>query len=465
VVVSSTIILLILARTYWSIVTGYLLPDESYYYNLFIVQKSPLTLYRPVFHLMYLLFFQGTTNATQLFLRGAVYSSIWGVGCIFCMRLILGELEITDRASALVLISLPLFPVFTVMALFFVTETFALFFAFLGVLFLIRYLKRSKLLELVVGAICLALASEIREPYSLLLVGCVLAIPFLKRGAGGVLAIVAIVVFVLIGALPFGVTATSLSLGWTDVEAFFVGLGYGFGPLFALLIPVWIFMTIRLRTNIGRFVTLTMLLALVSFAITSDLSITGLGGFSIYLSDIIRLTSTAVPAAIGLGYLYSKIRPRYILVALLIYAVAGAAFVPQLGNALQTSQNPTGQPVDRLSLGYRAPYFRLYELALTAGKTLIIAPGGVRGIIVYASLLPDATLAVVPPSSRAFAALLAEGWNSIFLYSEGGPLTQASALGYPAYYRLILFSGTHGGFDFKLLWNDSESYAVEILTP
>jgi len=241
-----------------------------------------------------------------------------------------------------------------------------------------------------------------------------------------------------------------------------IGLAYGFGPLFALLVPVGIVMAARLRTKLSRFVVLTMLLSLASFAIASDISAVEISGVS-FLSDLIRLTSTALPLVVGLGYLYSRLKPKYVFVALLVYLAIGAAFIPTLSNALQSSQNVTGAPVDRLSLNYRAPYYRMYQIASTSGRTLIVIPGGERGVYVYASMLPKVTLALIPPNQGNFSQLLGQGWNSIFLYSEGGPLTMSSVATYPSYYQSITFSHSYGGYVVKQLWNDSESYALQLV--
>ncbi|MDA4113900.1 MAG: glycosyltransferase family 39 protein, partial [Thaumarchaeota archaeon] len=224
---SCVLIALILVRTYYSLVTGYLLPDESYYYDQFILDHVSVSSYRPFFHIIFLLFFQGTNSAFQLFLRGAFYSVIWAVGTVVVLYKILRVLNVSEKVAALVLLSLPLLPVFTVMAVFFVTETLGIFLALLGILFSARYFKSNKLVHILLSAVFFVLAYEAREPYLLLALGNFLILLLLKRQVKGLIVyalFIAIVVPVPVGFHPLEITQPISNYVFVTVPNFFSNL-------------------------------------------------------------------------------------------------------------------------------------------------------------------------------------------------------------------------------------------------
>ena len=534
VLTSSLLVALILIRMYYSIVTGYLLPDESYYYSQYILNHAPLTSYRPFFHVVFLLFFQGTGSISQLFVRGAIFSSIWAVGTTLALYKILREIGTFDKHSSLVLLSLPLFPIFSVMAVFFVTETLGIFLAFLGILFSIRYLKRSKLVDVALAAIFFVLAYQTREPYLLLALGNFLVLLFLKPKLRG-LAIYALIALIVvpvpisiypvsftqpvtnflfvnlpsylaslqhpvvqnssvistatightsvistatIGHTSTSVTSTStlvqntvapttitLSLNLNDLSGFFLGLVYGFGPLFAIFTVLSLAVVAGKKDPLSIAILLIMLLALGTFLIASDSEISLLpSGIGPWLSDIVRLADSAVLVLVGFGYFYAKFKPKYLLALLLVYLVIGLALVPQLGGVLQASQNPSGQAVNRLSLDYRAPYFRMYQIASTSGNVLIIGGLSLRGIRVYASMLPNVNLTAIPPTQQDFNSLLNHNWSAIFLYDDYYTIASPNLISaYPAYYQQVVLSHSYGNYVIKQLWVDGESYALQLV--
>jgi hypothetical protein len=120
--------------------------------------------------------------------------------------------------------------------------------------------------------------------------------------------------------------------------------------------------------------------------------------------------------------------------------------------------------VDRLSLDYRAPYYRLYQLAKDSGRTIVFALNP-RGARTYLSMLPKVHVASVPTNETAFNMLLAQGWDTIYLYDSYYTVIDPSSLQlYPEYYREILISHSYPGYTIETLWVDGESYAFK-MTP
>lgn len=119
----------IVTRFYYTLVTGYILPDEAWYFNNFILDKAQNLYYREVFVSIFTLFFNDVKDIHTLIIRGAIYSAIWVVGCVAVAYAIFKRLEVSQGSTALLLLSMPLFPIFIVLAPTVLTETMGLFFA------------------------------------------------------------------------------------------------------------------------------------------------------------------------------------------------------------------------------------------------------------------------------------------------------------------------------------------------
>ncbi len=131
---------------------------------------------------------------------------------------------------------------------------------------------------------------------------------------------------------------------------------------------------------------------------------------------------------------------------------------------MERSLQRVGEPINRLSLDYRAPYYRLYLIAKASGKTLVVGGIELRGIVAYMSMLPNVVLAGVPSSEGEFMRLINQTWDAIYLYDDWFTIQDPSiATAYPAYYWAILHSTSYHNFDIQTLWVDSESYAFQLI--
>ncbi len=514
------------ARYYYSLVTGYIVPDEAWYFNNYVLDKQPISSSpRPVYIAVFLLFFHNVTNVWQFFGLGFLYSSICATGSMIICYKIIRRLEVSEKTSALLLLSLPLFPVFIVMAPTMVTEPLGLFLGLLGVYLTLRHVQEGNATDAFLSGISFVLAYKVREPYLLFAVGNLLLYLVLlakRRSVRGFLAyavpvslvfpvplqlqplefaqpvstllmnLIAQLNYWLFAATPspstvtlppptvtpppsmvpvltpaFGMVTLTASQHPDYLWALAVGLWYGYNPLFAIFalvsLPAIAYVFLRTKSLSVLFLLLNAAVALASFAVSLIFTIATLpGAISAWTSTIVRETHTSLVSFIGLGCLYERLGPKrvaglIILVLLLLGSTQAASFADTFQRSLSR------EPVDRLSLGYRAPYYRLYVLAKDCGKTLVFGGLHLRGIRIYMSMLPNVLLSSVPGSESGFNELLARQWDAIFLYDDFVTITVPSMIeAYPTYYGNILRSREYPGYAVQTLWVDGESYALKM---
>jgi hypothetical protein len=485
----------IVFRFYHASVTGYVLPDEAWYYDTFILDGSQIGGYKEVFHAVFLLFFYDVKDISTFFLRGALYSVTWALGSVLVAYRIMRRLEVAEKTAALILLSLPLFPVFTILAVAVIGETLGFFLALLGMYFALRYLQGSSALDAFLSALSFVMAYRVREQYLLLAVGnLILILTARRRNIGALLAYViplSLVFPIPVSLIPLhfsqpiymyltgllasssgtpslanqeatlAVSITPTVLARMDVfRSFLIGLLFGFNPLFTAFTFISLVLVARslvnTRSQMAAFVFVNMVSALLSFFASLYVVI----GWS---STIIRMSHSSLPTIFGFRYLYEKVKTRYLVAILVIFVLLGSSQLSQLNYAIQRAQTITGEPIDRLGLGYRAPYYRLYLLAKDSGKALVIGGLQMRGIRLYMSMLPNIVVVPTPNNETDFKALLNEGWTTVFLYDDWLTIIEPQiANAYPPYYRDILLSRSYSGYVVETLWVDYESYALRM---
>jgi len=507
VFVAALMLGIIALRFYYTLMTGYILPDEAWYYNNFVLDKMHYAYYREVFLAVYLLFFQDVRDINTFILRGAIFSAIWALGCVVVCYGMFKRLKVGEKTIALLLLSLPLFPIFTVLVTTILTETLGLFFALLGVYFMISYMQSYRARYALLSSVAFLMAYKVREPYLIFLVGNFITMLLAeKKPIRSILAyavpmalvfpipvsiqplqfaqpVYAFVINMLSQISSVAPEATpvvpeipellrpsiSVHLEAEQVDmlkAFLVGLFYGYNPLFMIFTFIALGLVLHSlktrRSAVATSTALNMLLALFSFVASLFIIMGTLANaLSGWTSTIVRMAHTSIPVFIGYSYLYEKVKTKHMIAVLLIFLAMASTQVPQFGYTLQRSLS--AEPVNRLSFDYRAPYFRLYRLAEESGRTLVLGLH-LRGIRVYMSMLPNVTVARVPPREAEFEALINEGWDTIFLYDDWLTIKVPSMLNaYPAYYRQILVSRSYSGYVVETLWVDGESYAIRMV--
>jgi len=494
----------IVARCYYSFVTGFIVPDEAWYYDWAILDRSPVGPYRTVFHAVFLFFFHGVDNVWEFLLRGTLYSAIWAVGCVLMLFAVLRRLKVPEMMSSMIVLSLPLFPVFIIFVPTILTETLGLFLALAGAYFCLRYVQEGRIANSLVSVALFVLAYKVREPYLLFVVGNILLFLVLsvKRRSLGTFAVYAALV-ALVFPIPVRleplrfvqavtwITESARAAGYQVpvlttsfglpmevtlhpdlLSAIVVGLGYGFNPLFAFFaifsILALSFDLFRSKSSLALFLLLNAVWSFGAFVIPSELILESISGALIgWTSSLIRTTHGALPCIIGFPSLYRRLRIRRVAALTIIVIILGST---QLGSVAQAFQRSLSrEPVDRLSLEYRAPYYRLYLRAKESGRTLVFGGWHMRGIRMYMAMLPNVTLVQVATQGSslnvmAFRHLLEQNWDAIFLYDDWFTIEIPGWVDvYPQFYSEILRSRQYPGYIVETLWIDGESYALQMI--
>lgn len=517
VITLSVVASVIIFRWAYSSVTGFLAPDEFWYYDHFVLGGLQIPIgYREVFLAVFLMFFRNVSDVPTLLLLGGVFCAFWAVGVVVVTYKILALLRLPDTSRALLMLSLPLFPVFIVFVPFVITETMGLFLALTGVYYILRFVDRGNWVSAVLSSLFFVMAYKVREPYLLLGIGSVLAVLFCaKRSAKSFVAYVIPISFIFpipVGLRPLmlanpiltfietslyalrgppGTNSTVIPrsaaqpielLGSTKIvpvdlmrtpealRGFFVGLFYGYNPLFLFLvfasIALLAFAAMKRQRGSHGILLLTAVLALSSYAVSVVVlvSTTALA-VSTWTSTLIRYSHTSLPSIFGMGFLYKRFKPKYVAAVLIVFVVVFSTQVPAFTQQMQRSLQRVGQPIDRLNFNYRAPYYRLYLLAKGSGRTLVIGGVEMRGIVAYMSMLPNVKLVAVPPVETKFTALINQTWDAIYLYDDWYTVQDPSIAGaYPLYYWSLLHSQTYDGFVIHPIWVDAESYAFQLVS-
>jgi hypothetical protein len=523
VVTIAVVMAVIVGRYYYSFVTGFILPDEAWYYDTYILENQPIGDYREVFTAFFKLFFQGT-DVWQFLLKGFIYSTLWSVGTVLVGYKTIRRLEPSDRVAGLIILSLPMFPVFIVLAPTILTEPMGLFFAILGIYLTLRFIQGGSAWNAVLSGVSLVFAFKVREPYLVLGCGFVLLyliLPVLERkmhSLRGLLGYAVAIAYIFpvplqLHPLQFAQPGTqiyqnlaswlishtsshtvtsnpgssiissivnpivnppiSISAGYPapiehpDVlQGIVIGLGYGFNPLFAVFavasLAVTVYLTAKTRSLTPLMLFFSVFWALGSFVASIMFTIASLpGALTGWTSTIVRASHTALPAFVGLGPVYTRIKPKRVAALMLIVLVIGSTQLTNVADAFQKSLSRL--PVNRLTLDYRAPAYRLYLLAKGSGKTLVVGGLEYRTIRMFMAMLPNVQLVPVPSSELAFKALLNQSWQAIYLYDDWVTVAVPEMIGsYPAYYAQILQSKSYMGYSIEKVWVDGESYALRL---
>lgn len=527
----------IVARYCYSFITGYIVPDEAWYYNTYVLDRQPIMSYREVFLTIFMIFFGPVKSVWQFFASAFVYSSLCAIGTIVISYKLVKRLQPSDQVSGLLLLSLPLFPVLVVMAATATTEPLGLLFAMTGVYLTLRYVQEGSSVSALLSGASFILAYKVREPYLLLAAGFVLlymVIAAKRRTVRGFLAYLIPVlpwfpVPVRLQPLDFAQPVLALVTGvvsrlpayfsallsvWTSVppsttattataatpavtlppilppvetllnpsvsvatsssphpelaEALGLGLFYGYNPLFAVFalasVALAVYLLLRSRSSEASFVLLSMILSLGTFAVSVMFTIVANPtAVTVWTSTLVRAAHTSLPSFVGFGGLYQRLKPKRVAVLIIVTMLLLSTQVPSFAATFQRSLSR--EPVDRLSLDYRAPYYRMYLLAEDSGKTLVFGGLHMRGIRIYMSMLPNVKLVPVPGTIDEFRGWLAIGWDAVFLYDDWVTIAVPEMIGaYPSYYGEILKSGQYPGYVIETLWVDGESYAMR-MTP
>jgi hypothetical protein len=222
-----------------------------------------------------------------------------------------------------------------------------------------------------------------------------------------------------------------------------IGLILGYNPVFAVIALASVFLAVkaawRRRTAATSLLPWNALAGLGAYEGTLLLLvgwIPATGLVPVWTSTAIRASHASLPAVFTFKHTYGKVGTKTVIAILLVLLVVGSMQVPAFRAAIQSNLTRTGSTVDRLSLEYRAPYYRLYQLAKDSGRTIVFTLNP-RGARTYLSMLPNVQVSLVPADETTLNTLLAQGWDTIFLYDSYYTVADPSSLNSP-YHRDIM---------------------------
>jgi len=454
--------------------TGYLLPDEAlYYYSTHEYFRTGRYTVHFIDRLPYQAFVHGV--CVMLNLRSAQsYITVFTSLSAFFLILTLSFMR--DANPDLSPLLFLLCPVVLLLAPLSLSENFALLNAVFGIYMLIEG-------DPVPAAVSLGLASLMREPYAILLIG---NIPYLlyKDKQKGLIFTVCTIPFLLtlllfnphfskllpvqvavappVKAEPVAIYAkpetSPLTTPLPPVERLaytilntLISFTLGFGLTFYLALSS-IFRTLRKhRVDVVTFNAALCLLS-VAFAIAYQTR-TGFYATPLCLLTVIRLSHTGLPALLVVG----KVKRKILLAQKKKILIAQLPILLLLGFFALTTRYATLTP---------APWLRMARLCENTGGRVLIYGEPIRRLALF---VPENVVVKVPHEKEEFMSLIPAQWRKIYLYGELHPLHwQALRDNCPWYYRLVhntLIGNSTclpDGCEVKVVWFDESSYCLEV---
>jgi len=462
---------IVAARVWFSLRSGFLLPDEAIYYGAYYD-------IRWFFHaFLYIVF-----NLFQI-------NTVWQYLCIVPFILSLFQIGILLiiyllTKSHWVVMATFLTTTFLVNVPFILSDGMALFFTFLGIYLLKE--KEGWYIGLF-SASCLVIASILKEPFIAFAFGNVLLIGLiaLKRWElstknalfiettfiGSLLLFPKLNYLqkVMLGRFEVVVVRTETTIGphglmpihetiLNTIEGriqhtltnFGIGLFLGWGVVNVLLI-IGAYFLIRSKEDVivkGNVILgFLALLGVGSVLAEYQYSLSFL-----VVGSMIRLSQSSLVGAIGLKTIFGRFNPKKVFPPLLIVTVASAPFL-----LVAVQSNLSVEYVNRVDLNYKAPWLRLSEHVSTLGssKILVFAEPVIRARIFLEN---NKNVSVVLPllNETEFLNLVSQDWTYIFFYGEKHTLHYKALEQRTNYYYQIVVEKAQ----VEVVWDDEESYLL-----
>lgn len=247
--------------------------------------------------------------------------------------------------------------------------------------------------------------------------------------------------------------------------AFFMGLFIGWNPIFTLLGIVGLIISFsRLRKFKLEDVIITsnIMAGFLNYAIVSYIisigNVTQITAGLSGIGTIIRTSHTSLPAMFSMRLTLAKLNKKHMIVIFLIVIVFTGISVRYAFTEFQKGWS--GKYVERLTLNYRDPHYRLYEYTENTGKTLIF--GGHNLVLPQLYLRSRLNVYLSPPvTEEKFLTLLkSENWDTVLIYGYYHyPMEPALKGSFPWYLSLMQ---NETEIPINVIWDDGESFLYEI---
>jgi len=443
---------LVSIRIFYTFKTGFILPDEGiYFWSLKQTFKTGKLTFsystRQMYQLLLITFnVLSGTNVYNYVMVTSFLNLIFAIGTIYLLY------KTNNMWSILTVFFIPSFILYVPFAL---TETPSLFFGMLG----LYYYKQNKLVK---TAISWSIATAIREPYAIILLGIT---PFLFKKSRTKQT----VIYVLIALITIGVFISTNYYGYLYYLIYNRQLrppdyptieipkneGYTISPEYPRIftLPERVFYSIR-NFFIGTLIGWTPILGVyVLFetsrkrVIVSLLSFLAFYGTLLYsgthtwfstlgcVSAIIRFANCTVLAVSQI-----KITKKLFVSTVLSSLILGTLSL-QLGIVTQNPFTPTFK---------ETPWVRLSRIVNGKGKILVYGEPLSRLYL----FVDDNVVCKLPINQTVFMKDLTKNWDSIYLYGEKHP---NHYIALPEWYKKFI-----NETNYTIVWEDEESYCYRL---
>ena len=460
-------------------------------------------------------FIFGLDNVFEYILFTFIQSVFWNILCQYIIYNTLNLITTNKKVVSLSILTVPFIFVYTVMNSLYLAEVAGLFFCFLGVNLLLRFFQRRKGILAFASGMSFVASYLYREPFLIFVVLNVLLFVYLtmrKKVKLHYLILFCIpLIFVRFPVdvlpMPFLPHSSLVELGLEHIfnikyvsptlllsngelhpamqyqpsgfhpggtfslvgnfqerlvntlVIFAKGMFFGWSMIFLLFLSISIVLFCikfyRKQSIKDAVVIVTVLAALLSFGLlafmlSTDPYLATMQGTSISF----RFSYTTLPSLLVLPFAYKKFGKKHIVMIASLLCILTVAFHPHFLYAMQSNQSL--QYENRISLGYVAPYRRLYNYIVECNQQKIAV---FADPVVRASLyiwMTDATLYRIAINESKFDEILSLGYDKTLFYGEKWyGYWQTMKDHSPFYYSLI---SNQSSYKLETIWDDNESH-------
>jgi len=478
IIVVSFILLgsLALLRSYHSILTGFILPDETIYYYLVYRQISfgirEIYAGRELFQkLLFLITFQLGLDTPEKFMTVMPFViSLFGVGCVAISLKILKLLDFSqvDRTRIFLFI-FPFLITFSLLSVAVIPETVALFFGFLGVYYMVHFAKKKDSNSIILGAISFGFATLFREPYLVFLGGNIVLLLYMRlrrrvkvRQIFPFVCIVSLMFFFVLSArgLSFVSYVTPKTGNWggipvgniikpqpppyvpplyepyTEVSPaqsvfstfsnIFLGFLFGWSPFVTILFLVSFPFFIKDKgTHI--LIKANFCFGIVAYFVTLYFARTPLSWATlVFISALMRYANVAIPSLLIISVLWHKNWWKKVQKYFLVISIVLILFLTPLYPHLILSQMENSS--NRFNFRYRSPVLKLRDYVSDKGNVLVTIPviekyagtscssGTFIQTVLYIRL-ENVSIQGLPYEPEDFFELVNGTWDNVYIFA------------------------------------------------
>lgn len=496
VVPSAVLVSLATSRVIFSLRTGFMYPDEGFFYYLSYTflqgQTRIISLQHPMFHLIVLAasIVLVLDNAYKFITAFAYLQAVVSILSVVLLKKILDEARGEKEQNKLIAFLLIFLPIFTGLTLVIITEPFTFFFFLLSFLYLIRFSKTKKVTHSLLAGITMMICCGLRPDYQFIYGMNFLFLIFLcfrskSDWKGFLKAFVYVIPIFLVVSPPqllggvyfFGPSPLKYLVGLLSEREHTplahppqselldpkdhlmripinlgLSLGLGWTPIFAVTLMMsllmWLKITIRGKQNVDVFGFDVVLCFLLWASLIATISRQVPYALRHSWSALARYSARLLPCFLGISFLKKRLLRKVAVICILSSLALAPLYV------LLSQTNLSIVFTDRFfSKDYAASWAwdkRQEYLDFVGGRSVVV----VGHPLVRLTYFTDYEL-LRPLSHDQFAEVVKK-YDVVLIYGEKNPehyelLEQI----YPWHFQLV---NNQTEYKLRLIWNNPESY-------